>query len=638
MIKQYITPEHDWDAIEAFCVLPIMRFISTFRTNRFRPSHSLLFIFSLDEARHAIHRLKGCQLDVLTHLNRASRLLCGGGLFLFLDTLSDLNVLDPKATFWNHRIQNVGKEHFVFCDLLTWDQFAIKSQCIEQTTEPKVMASYGRPLWSAFGDQKIDLVSLALAKLRGESTVEASLQPSQNPAADLAPLAARTDLDINTSMMLTQQLVGSHMAYLHLIEAFTGKSFLSYPSEPLLADGAKKFLTHRSNWTTCLKEATRLLKSRTIDKGERGELIAQILCLMAVDNAAKDDRSCPTVKEFLEQLVGQAHMSEILDKKIITGANGAVLGGKVNFNHFTKIIGYVPTRADIQEFVQRRLAVVCQDGQKGIDIIIPVILPSSYPGSGPCEPKTVNPGEGFSKYFIPEQKCTEILDKSPYYYSESQKAEGLLDASEQKHFEQSVNLVKMAYSFVFNGPHRPCREIEMKEASRDMSDGESIPERILDAGIGSNYVIDKDHASYILIQVKNYAAGWDRSLTCDPVEAGIESLQEGRKNRPFVSLGLVFDSSTAKSRVQPMKFRDECCAVSNAIQVTCVNPHMHSQWYAELDNMLKSYPGPAELSADGADKLTKMLGKAMAYGTQLVQNLVRLFKGDENGIEPYHPV
>ena len=70
---------------------------------RFARDPPLDFLVCVDEARNFQKMPEGCKWDLLMQLNRAARLLPNRSLFLFMDTLSDLNVIYPKKAFPSDR-------------------------------------------------------------------------------------------------------------------------------------------------------------------------------------------------------------------------------------------------------------------------------------------------------------------------------------------------------------------------------------------------------------------------------------------------------------------------------------------------------------------------------------------------------
>lgn len=172
------------------------------------------------------------------------------------------------------------------------------------------------------------------------------------------------------------------------------------PSEPLLAEASRYIMTASSTFDmpgALLKE----LESQSLDKGDRGELIGEVLLILAVDAAIatrpklKTTRSALKVEpeglaskpiavyltSFIKELLdGQWHQ-EILESKPSksrTKTEGNLTfaktfaASKVYFTHFIKIDDpKVINRDFLWRLIARGAAVLCANGQGGVDIVIP---------------------------------------------------------------------------------------------------------------------------------------------------------------------------------------------------------------------------------------------------------------------------
>lgn len=182
----------------------------------------LLYVFVIDEARHLQFTMPGCRNDVLSHLNRAARLNVNGGLFVFLDTLSDLNVFDPTRAFPSDRAKLEGTVQPVFTDILSWDVFSNQAgiKTIDETLALDAMRHFGRPLWRAFEyTDGANLEYFALKKLRCFASVPDSGKGQtifglSDPLANLATLSTRIAFDLVSDLASAPKLVGSYMAFL----------------------------------------------------------------------------------------------------------------------------------------------------------------------------------------------------------------------------------------------------------------------------------------------------------------------------------------------------------------------------------------------------------------------------------------
>lgn len=80
-------------------VEPFFNKLNTFSGKRNHTSLTLSWMVCVDECHHLNKVLNGCKWSFLVHLNRAARLIPIGSVFIFIDTLADLKLLDPKKAF-----------------------------------------------------------------------------------------------------------------------------------------------------------------------------------------------------------------------------------------------------------------------------------------------------------------------------------------------------------------------------------------------------------------------------------------------------------------------------------------------------------------------------------------------------------
>ena len=173
-------------------------------------------------------------------------------MFLFMDTLSDLNVMYPERAFPSDRTIYMGLKTFVYTDLLTWDlgrkcksERAAKN--IFESAKTETMALYGRPLWTAMletGTTGAAIVMAATSKLQCLRTID---DKWLNQLRRLALLATRVHLDIDPHFKSAPELIGSYLAhvdsYCHEKTGYTVD--ISYPSDPIVSMASTKYW-HRS--------------------------------------------------------------------------------------------------------------------------------------------------------------------------------------------------------------------------------------------------------------------------------------------------------------------------------------------------------------------------------------------------------
>jgi len=175
------------------------------------------------------------------------------------------------------------------------------------------------------------------------------------------------------------------------------------PSEPLLAEAAATIMKTDLGE----KEAPRALldhiMSSYLSTGERGELVAALILLLARDKATQKipqyDGGLPegesplkcdgmtrvvTVLQFVEELVPPEHHHVVKGQKPYPrspyyppSTNLATAFGKayVYFNHFVKVHDFkVINRAYLWRSICRGAAIICANNQSGVDIVVPVLM------------------------------------------------------------------------------------------------------------------------------------------------------------------------------------------------------------------------------------------------------------------------
>ena len=122
-----------------------------------------------------------------------------------------------------------------------------------------------------------------------------------------------------------------------------------------------------------------ILGGFSVDSGDRGELLAMLLLIMARDKAVgpPNDFGCPqhgarwcSVNAFLSNLFTESSWAAIGDKK--SSMEKALGGSKLYFSHFIKVHQRNILNPEyIVRLMARGAAILCATGQKGIDLLIP---------------------------------------------------------------------------------------------------------------------------------------------------------------------------------------------------------------------------------------------------------------------------
>ena len=593
----------------------------TWRLPRMEASSHLRLIICIDEARHFLQRPSHCTHELLVHLNRAMRCADPGILLVFMDTLSDVNVLNPVKAFPSERIKFSGHQQLVFTDILTWDLGGDREiRYLEQTVKPEVQCWFGRPIWAATlaaSGKWEDVQQLAIAKLTGN--IVSIKHEQMNVRTVLAVMASRVGLDINSGVSLTNDLVGSHLAHLDYFDADTSQASVSYPSDPTVAEAAATITRDPKQFSQAVQRIAEMTRSNIVKPGERGEITAQLLCLRAIDWASQGNREyCPTVREFLDALF-MARQCDSLDIPDDSGSDSEIaealegldiapdldwaqgidvegladiLNARLNFNHFFRIAQYTPTRADLVNFVKTRAAVACKENQHGIDMLLPVIMPKAVGES--VKETEVRLGKPHPSAFLATGAGIEITPKPARLATEGLAAQAgericalLLDEERRR-------------------TTPPSTPIPMPEPSASASSSQQSP-----------YVLDSEHVSYILIQCKNYIGGKPHAKDLPLLRPGRDGakIEASDDKRPYVALLMSFDNQRAHGLGRLWESRN---LDGRAVELHLRNGHRLDESTAPFFNiLLKRVPDPLSLAREGEDRLRKAMQCRKYLGTKI---------------------
>ncbi len=518
---------------------------------------SLCWIICVDEARHLNVEQPGCSWSILVHLNRAARLLKRGGLLIFMDTLSDINLLDPQKAFPSDRVGTLGLSQFVFLDTLAQDIFApvepAEGLTIYDTEKMFHMVQFGKPLWQTAwnaGVVETEMAGLARVKISEHRQFTPDHAKVMKAVHAIAVLGARTSLDIRAGFCYANKLVGSLAAHVLYYNPDQSYARIIYPSDCVLAMAARDVIAV-AGWDHCINLVQDFISSEMVQIGVRGEWISQVLLLRAVDQF----KGVCTVRDLLCKVVGDSRQLE-LDQVLFRdprsserqGANeddsqqrNIILEGMVNFNHFTQVY-YTPTRRDLLHCLIRRAAVVCKRGQVGVDLIIPVALPEKY--ASPVAEMKLNRSEGGAVFSMAKNEQLGHnfsnnegeKDHDPVIYTGDDLASVKTNvvSTARKYLEQYMNLMATRE----NPIQESCKSDSSSPASFSLS--HSGQRKI------SHYPIREDTVGYIIIQCKNTQTPYTKvpKKFC-AVEAGIDKkIPEYKANlTPHLGLGLYFDRS-----------------------------------------------------------------------------------------------
>jgi len=243
---------------------------------------------------------------------------------------------------------------------------------------------------------RTDIVAFAADKLL---CVRGALHKTEfNSDEKFAIFAARLPLDFNATSTSEKaretKFVEKHMRIcLDVAPGFESVTTVS-ASEPLLAEAAE-LLMRRLTSSDVPRFLLREWESGGLSKGNRGEMVAALIFLLARDRARQTSRQrYINVPAFFSALVDEQYSPTIMNSPPFTlrmDDENKTFSDMFNksyiwFNHFINVEDFlVINRKHLWGFIARGCAIICADNQYGVDIIIPIVF-----GDGPLEPSKIS--------------------------------------------------------------------------------------------------------------------------------------------------------------------------------------------------------------------------------------------------------
>ncbi|EFJ35082.1 hypothetical protein SELMODRAFT_404901 [Selaginella moellendorffii] len=287
----------------------------------------LKVLFVMDEARWFTSHADPTTVAAFVPARRASRVLPENGSVsvMFTDTDGRLNSFAPpnKASglgFSSDRVAAAGKlvAHPAYCfflaDLPSDEQTG--GLLLAQVEDLGRLCGYGRPLWQALVKASAsarDVLLLAVDKLLGGtgSFDKCMLERGGlSHEACLATLGCRVCIDINPHATIITDMVASHLLSVMSISDDRTLVWTHWATEPLVAAAAAQVLRAQgkvgTGWKECLEALVTGMKRGWVDRGYRGELVARVLLLLAVDSLGRNSWKCFTFDELCRGLSGKS--------------------------------------------------------------------------------------------------------------------------------------------------------------------------------------------------------------------------------------------------------------------------------------------------------------------------------------------
>ncbi|TFY74196.1 hypothetical protein EWM64_g9816 [Hericium alpestre] len=312
---------------------------------------------------------------------------------VFLSTGGTFHLFSPHTDdSSSNRLQTVKLNIFPPVTETGFDELALKvrgdgSWSLEQVVTDEFIAHLGRPLFASrydAGDTSVrnSIVGFAAQKLMGTSRGFGVLSPAQ----ELACLAVRLPLEFRATSWSTRSMereqVERHMRICLAATAGFEEMVTVAASEPLLAEAA--FITMRNKKMPAATALQNHLVSSNLSVGERGELIATLILLLARDAAVShvQDSRIVSVLGFLAALfhpddyetICEAHPARSTHGEANKSLKDSFANAKMWFNHFIKVNDFeVVNQEYLWRLIVRGAAVVCANNMRGFDIILPIL-------------------------------------------------------------------------------------------------------------------------------------------------------------------------------------------------------------------------------------------------------------------------
>ncbi|KAI0308934.1 hypothetical protein OF83DRAFT_138866 [Amylostereum chailletii] len=372
----------------------------------------LLAVISIDEAHELTNRVggsgKGDTRTLLSQLRYPLPIIKKLPFFtVFLSTSGEVHLFSPDPAY--NPSDRIRRNKFNQFDPITetgFDEFADKVDVhsgkwtLSRVASTHHIAHLGRSLFAALYDAgseetKKGMVGWARTKLLGADPLADQL----DGAMKLACLAVRLGLDFKGTRWVEREVERTQVERHVRICLSATAGFHSFTtasaSEPLLAEAASNSMA-KPSWGA----ADALLShmdSSYLDPGDRGEVIAALLLLLARDRASDAthldlgpdvdlDEEGFTMKrivkipDFLAALL-QKNVDQELPATYVNDEDRDISlrdrfkDGNIWFNHFVKLNNFsMLSKEYLARLIARGAAVICANNQRGVDIVIPFLF------------------------------------------------------------------------------------------------------------------------------------------------------------------------------------------------------------------------------------------------------------------------
>lgn len=259
-------------------------------------SQSFPFIIILDECADLLNLDPDTYFSIRRathHLHQNIRLMC-----VAVGTNTDVTVMHTQVK--TDSLRDPLKSSLLPPIILTCDwnifmddmideliEFPLNQKSVLSNSMLRLLRSFGRPLWSSLAAP----IQTAIDKIKNGS--KDPYEPS------MAVLSIRAGFDVSVDLILSENLVRSHMATLLSVNYPNDAMTIAYPSEPILALGARLITSFgHCTYQEVFDSLRKFALNRPIDKGEINETVLNLILLFGVDVSLNVSNSQPVPNHY----------------------------------------------------------------------------------------------------------------------------------------------------------------------------------------------------------------------------------------------------------------------------------------------------------------------------------------------------
>lgn len=218
----------------------------------------------------------------------------------------------------------ISRNFDIYLEEARWPDLDLSQAILLNPKMLNLLVSMGRPLWSSYLISQV--IRFANIKIKNGHDGHGDIAD-----AFLATWLIRCSLNVNHSHLITRTLVNSHMATVYSVSSDGRSMKIKYPSEPILALGAREFLL-KSELTIdmgrlrAFEHLLDFIRQRAVDKGRFTEVIFEQIVLFAMDDAPSATLLPPTEIVCDNQILKKIFNARLFVSEILKSDQPALTG------------------------------------------------------------------------------------------------------------------------------------------------------------------------------------------------------------------------------------------------------------------------------------------------------------------------